>query len=315
MIKIGFVILSHSFAGQLIRLARQLSLLFDDPPIVCHHDGRSRCPLDTGLFPPNVQFVRPSLVTSWGRISVVKAGLAALRLLINRRHPPDWFYLLSASDYPVVSPAVVRADLEDAKHDVFMEIRRITYELTKSRGDADGNRRWIRVAYDRYCALRIPVPSPKHPWRPSFLPIRNPAILGHLRFFGEEFQCYGGEHWFTANRKAVEWLLSEQPIHRRLEKHYKTRHCVDESYYHCVFGNNKHLRINPYNRRYIDWASVDKGRGRPHPKILDICDLPSILASSAHFARKFQQNSPVLDELDKHLGLPKWTFPIPAGAQ
>src|ERR1700730_15571938 len=163
MLKTGFVILSHSFPGQLVRLARQLSLLFDDPPIVCHHDI-SRCPLDNGLFPPNVQFVRPPLATSWGRISVVNAGLSAIRLLMDRRNPPDRFYLLSASDYPVVSPAVVRADLENANHDVFMEIRRVTYELAKSRVDPDGTRRWIRVAYDRYCALRIPVPSPKHPW-------------------------------------------------------------------------------------------------------------------------------------------------------
>src|SRR5262245_12258472 len=139
MVRIGFVILSHAFPAQLVRLSRQLSLLFDYPPIVCHHDY-SRCPIDIGLFSSNVQFVRPCLATAWGRISVVNAGLSAIRVLMDGKHPPDWFYLLSASDYPVASPSLIRADLENAKDDVYMEIRRISYELTKGPVGTDGNR-------------------------------------------------------------------------------------------------------------------------------------------------------------------------------
>jgi hypothetical protein len=293
MIKIGFVILSHSLPSQLLRLSKRLSLLFDEPPIVCHHDF-SKCSLDTSSFPRNMQFVQPSIATKWGGMSVVSAALSAFRLLMNRAQPPDWFYLLSTSDYPVCSPELIRADLENAKHDVYMEIRRISYELAKSPIENDNTRRWVRIAYDRYCAVPMPLIG-------RFIRIRNPALQGPFRFFDENFRCYGGEHWFTANRKAVEWLLSEQPIHKRLQKQYAKRPCVDESYYHCVFGNNQGLRICGENKRFIDWTSPTKGP--KHPRTLSTADLPAILASKAHFARKFQPNSVVLDEIDKYFAV------------
>jgi len=75
-------------------MTKRLSELFDEPPIVCHHDF-SKCQLDRDLFPKNVQFVEPFIVTKWGRISVVRAGLAAIRLVYSSKQPPDWFYLLS----------------------------------------------------------------------------------------------------------------------------------------------------------------------------------------------------------------------------
>jgi len=54
MIKIGFVIVSQPLTVRLLKLGRQLSLLFDNPPIDCHHEF-PRCPLDKELFPPNVR--------------------------------------------------------------------------------------------------------------------------------------------------------------------------------------------------------------------------------------------------------------------
>jgi hypothetical protein len=42
--------------------------------------------------------------------------------------------------------------------------------------------------------------------------------------------------------------------------------------------------------------------GQSHPQELGLNDLPEIISSKAHFARKFAPGSPVLNEIDKLLG-------------
>jgi len=44
----------------------------------------------------------------------------------------------------------------------------------------------------------------------------NPDLLWPLRFFSNSFECFAGEHWFTANGKAAEWLLSDRLEHTGL---------------------------------------------------------------------------------------------------
>ena len=64
-VKIGFAILSYNEPEQLLRLVKTLNAMFGDPPIVCHHDF-SKCSLDEALFPSNVRFVHPHMVTDTG---------------------------------------------------------------------------------------------------------------------------------------------------------------------------------------------------------------------------------------------------------
>jgi hypothetical protein len=68
-VKIGFGILTYNAPGQLLRLVKTLNAMFGDPPIVCHHDF-SKSSLDEALFPRNVRFVHPHIVTGWGDITV-----------------------------------------------------------------------------------------------------------------------------------------------------------------------------------------------------------------------------------------------------
>src|SRR5271165_2507294 len=116
MTTIGFVLLTHSNSDQVLTLSRVLSDLYNNPPIVCHHDF-SQCPLDTNRFSENVRFVAPHFPTFWGCFSILPAALAAIRLLMSSDNAPDWFYLLSGSDYPAASPDRVREFLAHTPHD------------------------------------------------------------------------------------------------------------------------------------------------------------------------------------------------------
>lgn len=307
MTRVGFVLLTHSDPDQVLKLSRVLNGLYDFPPIVCHHDF-AQCALDKSLFSANVSFVEPHFPTFWGCFAIVPAALAAIRILMDGKDSPDWFYLLSGSDYPAMSADRVLSVLRKTPHDAFIDHRRITYDdLARSASAAEGEigfsrGSYMRLAYRRYCAVAIPRPSLAKPW--AFPPVGH-SYLFHPRWrslirgpFSESFRCYAGEHWFTANSKAAEVLLSQSDRSSRLLAHLRRRECPEECFHHSMLGNSQ-LSLRNNNLRYIDWLSS----GAWHPKTLTIEDLPMIAASGAHFARKVEYGSTLAEELDRVLGV------------
>lgn len=310
MTRIGFVLLTHSNPKQILALTRALSLLYNDPPIACHHDF-AQCPLDRHSFPKNVRFVEPHYRTFWGCFSIIPAALDGIRLLMGSKDAPDWFYLLSGSDYPSMHPERVMEMLSRTAHDGFIDFREISFGLRKSISAADelsgfGRGSYMALAYRRYCAVLVRRPSRKHPF--AFPPegrsyMYNPfwrtVFPGP---FSASFRCYAGEHWFTGNGKVAEVLLSESGKVRRdrLLTHLQRRECPEECFYHSLLGNSG-LNLSSNNLRYIDWSSSDAW----HPKVLGEEDLPAILESGAHFARKVAMASPLQRSLDSSLGIPE----------
>ncbi|HEY0170079.1 MAG TPA: hypothetical protein VGB98_03430, partial [Pyrinomonadaceae bacterium] len=70
-------------------------------------------------------------------------------------------------------------------------------------------------------------------------------------------------------------------------------------YFQTILANAQGLKLNNNNWRYTDWSP-----GGPHPKTLLVEDMPALVASTAHFARKFDADTDVriLDELDAFVG-------------
>jgi hypothetical protein len=222
-------------------------------------------------------------------------------------HSPDWFYLLSGSDYPTLAPERVISFLGSTDTDVFIDHREIQYrKQAQSQTDQTltGFRRpsYNSLAYKRYCAVAVPRPSLAKPL--SFPPVGR-VYLRHpmwrsvfLAPFGPDFRCFAGEHWFTANAKAAEVLLTETAQSRRLFQHLHARECPEECYYQTILANAP-LKLENDNLRFIEWPSLDAW----HPKTLAISDLPAIEKSQAHFARKVDYDSDLTHELDRMLGV------------
>ena len=300
MLSIGFVLLTHANERQALRLVRTLNLLFDHPPIACHHDF-SQAAFDPSHFSENVRFVQPNVRTSWGTISLVKATLLGLRLLY-RDNSPDWFYLISGSDYPIRSAESIREELAASHYDAYARLKRIDHTRIPPDGlrDTGGldSPTYTRLAYQRYIARSLPIPSPKHPWRgpaATHLRLMNPTLLRPFHPFTEDFHCYTGDQWFAGNSRAAAELLDAS--HERLLKYFTGRFPPDEAFCPTVLGNARDLKVCTESKHFIKWEAGN------HPKNLTESALPAMLASSAHFARKFQSDSPVLDEIDKSLGI------------
>jgi hypothetical protein len=300
MLSIGFLLLTHANESQVLRLTGALNQLFDEPPIVCHHDF-SRTPLNTKRFSSNVRFVHPYLKTSWGTISLVHAMLRALRTLYEK-DAPDWFYFLSGSDYPIRGRDAIISELLSSPHDAYIRLKKIDHRKIPNRvaDDTGGleSASYTRLAYQRYIGRSFPIPSWRHPHRgpaAMHLHLLNPKLLKPFHPFTDDYFCYAGDQWFAANSRSAKALLA--PEKHRLLKYFTGRFPPDEAVCPTILGNAHDLRISSESKHYIRW---EKGH---HPKLLLESDLPDMLSSGAHFARKFAPDSPLLDRIDAHLGL------------
>jgi hypothetical protein len=280
--------------------------MFGGCSIACHHDFE-RSSVDMNKFSSRVTFVTPSHRTFWGHISLVHAELAALRLLYDKSDP-DWFYMLSGSDYPVREPSLIMDDLNSSEVDGYIVYQLIQKRETipESSGEIEQFATWHDVARHRYLETMLKPDCMREIESASdlmeatrLLQQRHSSILMRVqRSLPRNLHCYAGDHWITGNRTIARVLLSADSVISELLDFFHFSAISDEAIYQTLLCNSSSLRLENHNRRFADWSSADG-----HPKLLGTSDLPAIWASEAHFARKFNPNTPVLDALDVALGI------------
>jgi hypothetical protein len=115
------------------------------------------------------------------------------------------------------------------------------------------------------------------------------------------WRCFGGSQWLTASGNIAEVILQHTKGESWLLEHLRNCQSPEESFFQTVLCNSPGLRISNNNNRFILWPDPFAC----HPKTLGDEDFADIVNSGAHFARKFDQDSPTLDRLDKIVGLSK----------
>ncbi|NTZ42341.1 hypothetical protein G7A66_04380 [Altererythrobacter sp. SALINAS58] len=310
---VGFVILSHQNPAGVLRLIDTLNRLYDFPPIACHHDWRQTSS-ERPESGKNVSFVSNPVRTGWGRWSVVEATLSALQLLYSKGQP-DWFYVLSGTDYPVVPGRDAVSDLEERACDAFIDGFALDAALAGNIPAAQlpllnhhrtpGN---VQIARTRYLTATIRIPilrlsPPSYSTSAQSFP-RLGAHTISLPFsswrspFGPSFKCYVGSQWFTANARVAHRLLSPTEKDKKLQTYLRGRVVPDECYFQTVILNDKQFKTTGETYRYLNWRS-----GGAHPEWISADQVPEIISSGAHFARKLEADSASLDILDKELGI------------
>ncbi len=285
---IGFVLLTHTKPQQIYRLIAKLNSMFNAPPIVCHHDF-SKCDLSVDTLPSNVTFVKPHIRTRWADFSLVEATLLGLQLISKNADVPDWTVLLSGSDYPIKTATQILAELTSSPYDAYIHHEEIKYKAYQ--------RDWQKNCFDRYCTTVLSLPFLDKKIRPITLKkrLRHPLFTTPFLPFSKTLRCFAGSQWFCVNSRAVEYIIDFHSNKTALAQHYRRLMCADESYFQTILANAPHLKLQNDNLRYTHWLEGDF-----HPKTLSMADLPDIMASSAHFGRKFDIDidSQILDELD-----------------
>ncbi|BAY78624.1 hypothetical protein NIES25_51000 [Nostoc linckia NIES-25] len=292
---IGFILLTHTKPLQIYRLINKLNSMFNYPLIVCHHDF-SKCDLSVDSLSKNVLLVRPHLETKWAEFTLVEATIRALQIMYDTLDAPDWFVLLSGTDYPLKTAKQILDDLVSSPYDAYIDYKQITYDIYK--GDRNSDTFWLQNCYKRYCTKSFSFCYSKKSFAQLNLEIclEHPLLTKSFLPFSKKLACFSGSQWFCANRKAAQYIIDFHSKKTALTLHYSNLKFADESYFQTILANASHLKLHNDYRRYIDWPIIG-----PQPKILLMEDLPNLLATSAHFARKFDINidSNILDELDR----------------
>lgn len=292
---LGFAVLSHRDPPQLLRLVDRLARLYPGAPIAIHHD-EDQCPLShdaRATLAKHSRLVKPHCRTRWGRWSLVDATIRALAALLDSPNPPAWIALLSASDYPIKPAASVLAELAECNADALIEARPISIA-----GLCDAHTRTLRKRYLRqtiWLGDAIPALARTRLSTPAAIGRR----LGPFGSRGKGLTLHWGPQWFTCTRRVAAAIVESPRTHPRLWRWMRHTHIPDEAFIHTLIMNNPSFRVIPSNRRFIRWRDA----GAKSPETLTRADLDAILASDAHFARKFTTDDPVLDELDRVLGL------------
>lgn len=209
----------------------------------------------------NVEYLSPRRVNRFGW-SMVEPELRAMRVLVDSKY--KWKYLinLSGQDYPIKPISAIKAALTTAWPSNFVEVLPFQKMREINPYDPHLDRRFSFEIFGTLINTRIRLPFPE-------------AV--NVKYKGSAY------HMLTHD--FCEWLLSN-PITWRIERRVKYTWTPDELFYQALVMNSVYENsLAEHFGREIIWP------GRTgSPKTLGMEDYERLSASSALFARKFDES-------------------------
>ena len=250
----------------------------------------------------------------YGDFSHVDRYLAAVDWLDAHGIDYDWLENLSGQDYPLRPVAEIEDALAGADADGFLQYSPVFPERVPG-GAGQGTPGYTLVRavdaatrYDyRHWRFGRPTPAKRRWMRPlmvlnyvqPWVRVSNSyAWVGIRRrtVFGPGFHCYGGSFFCTLRAECAQYVRDYARANPETVACFRAVLAPEEVFLHSVLVNSGRFNLSPDYRRYIDWT----GCTHTHPRTLGTGDLPAMLASRAHWARKLDPGADarLLDLLD-----------------
>ncbi|PNX99562.1 xylosyltransferase 2-like protein [Trifolium pratense] len=224
----------------------------------------------------NVYVIPKSNMVTYRGPTMVANTLHACAILLKRTKDWDWFINLSASDYPLVTQ-------DDLLYAFTNLDRNLNFIEHTSRLGWKLDKRAMPIIVDPglYQSTKQDVfwANPKRP-----LPTA--------------FKLFTGSAWMVLSHDFVEFVVwGWDNLPRTLLMYYTNFLSSPEGYFQTVACNIPELSKTVVNSdlHYISWDVPPK----QHPHVLNINDTDKMIASGAAFARKFKQDDPAMDLIDK----------------
>ncbi|KAG6576998.1 Beta-glucuronosyltransferase GlcAT14B, partial [Cucurbita argyrosperma subsp. sororia] len=226
----------------------------------------------------NVFMISKANMVTYRGPTMVANTLHACAILLKRSRDWDWFINLSASDYPLVTQ-------DDLLYTFKNLDRNLNFlEHTSQLGWKEEKR-----------AMPLIVDPGLYSKTKSDIFDVNPS-----RTLPTAFKLFTGSAWMVLSRAFVEYIIwGWDNLPRTLLMYYSNFVSSPEGYFHTVICNVPEFATTAVNHdlHYISWDNPPK----QHPHTLTLNDTEKISTSNAAFARKFKQDDPVLDRIDKDL--------------
>ncbi|KAL3821198.1 hypothetical protein ACJIZ3_007103 [Penstemon smallii] len=220
---------------------------------------------------------KANMVTYRGPTMVANT-LHACAILLKKHKDWDWFINLSASDYPLVTQ-------DDLLH-TFSELNReLNFIEHTSRLGWKAAQRAMPLIID-----------------PGLYQTTKSDIfwVAPKRNLPTAFKLFTGSAWMILSRAFVEYCIwGWDNLPRTLLMYYSNFVSSPEGYFQTVICNAPEFipTVLNHDMHYISWDFPPK----QHPHTLSLNDTGKMIESGAAFARKFKQNTPVMDKIDREL--------------
>lgn len=290
----AYIILAHKNPVQLALLIEALQ--HEDHFFFIHIDSKSNQKsfeqeIDSRKL-LNCSFVYPRENGNWGDLGIVKATLNCLSKALSASLKIDFIHLLSGQDFPVKPIPEIREFFRDHSGQCFMEYTKFPVHHLSFGGMERIKHYSYNIRGKRHTYLPF-----KHTKDLNFKGYIMNAFLGLLHLFSKtrkipnDLVPYYGSQWWSLSSDAALYILEYVTKNPHYIDFHKRTLLPDELFFQTILVNShfKNQLVND-NLRYIRW---DKDKGS-HPKTLSTIDLESIKASGKLFARKFNENDPIL---------------------
>lgn len=276
---IAHLILVHSKPVQLRRLVNKL--MYKDDAVFIHVDLKADLSdFENALVNlKNIYFIQRRVDIKWGGYEMVEATVNGFKEIIASGLNIDYVNLLSGQDYPLKSMSVLNQFLSNNPGKAFMQCLDIETEWTEA---------LFRIKEFTFNNWKFPGHYRLQQLINFFLPDRK---------MPEGMVAVGRSQWFTISLKHVIFIVNRLELNPKLVRFFKLTWAPDEFVFQTLLFNSSFKKdIVRDNLRYIDWSE-----GKENPKLLSVNDFEKLMNSGSYFARKFSENDPVLDLIDKKL--------------
>ncbi|MGH3437035.1 MAG: hypothetical protein ACRDRN_11280 [Sciscionella sp.] len=317
-VRVCYYLQSHTLPSQLTRLVKVIKDGSPNSVVLISHDAAGP-PLDIARLEamPGVHvFVEPG---GYGDFSHLDRYFAAIDWLTEHEVAFDWLENITGQDYPLRPIAEIEHTLAHSDVDGYLLYAPVFPDRMPPGADlgagahfdlTDTSDATVRYLY-RHRRFGRPTTAKQRWLRPLMgLNLLQPWIRLSLAFsaagvrrkevpFTDAFLCYGGWFFSTLSVACVHYVREFARDNPEIVDFFRTTLAPEEVFLQTVLVNSGKFRFDHNARRYIDLTNSRNN----HSKVLGVGDLDAMLASGAHWARKFNpaQDGEVLDILDAHI--------------
>ena len=303
MTTVCYHVQSHTNPQQVVRLAKRIKQMSPRSWVIVSHDNR-RPALDVAALERLDRVVVWSEPGGYADYRQIERYLHAVRWLRANGIRYDWFVNLSGQDYPAQHLTRVERSLSEARVHGYLE----HFPVLSSQSPWGLRRGRDRYLYKYRRGSMIPAG-----WRREL--VRSLSVLNRMQSYfrinasmaavGTRMRAplssplWGGGFWCTLSRECVEYAADIELERPELADYMRQVLVPEELFLQTVLVNSGRFLLDADSKRFVDFSATRDN----HPRTLDEQDVPAIIESGAHFARKFDDrvHPLALDLIDGYL--------------
>lgn len=304
-IRIAYLILVHKNPAQVGRLLKRLYY----PGCLFYIHVSASTTLTSfqeaaqGIPAEAIHFIQKRTRVRWGDFSVTTAILNGLVEVLNVKPEPDFIFLMSGQDYPLVSNDVLLSYLDTHSNRNFIQCDLISTPENEHLAERLNT---YRIPLGPGRTITYPNKNPDSAKKrllnqvltySRLLPISRPVPLNYTPYFGS--------NWFRIKPHAARYMLDFLRQHSAFIPYFRYVLVPEEYIFQTILANTPDtaLRDSLHNDNftYAHWDRPAELYSVP----LDMSDAQALKSSGKFFARKFDEthNSTILDWLDQQAGI------------